>query len=450
MYRIEMLLALVTFALAVPASAQVSDAGRPMLRLTLQRAIEIALSPEGNVGARLAEESVHLAEALHDRSRVLRHPVVESYVSEQNLSLNPQAIGFQIETDEMSGFMLPRRVGPFSVFDARVRARYNLLDLGTKRHVETARAQVSVAQAMREDGRDQVALQVARRYILALRNNERVKTARANVELSKILLSFAERQEAAGTGAAIEVTRARSQLAGEEYHLSAAESEHEITELRLLAEMGRPLDTRLELADSLKLDLVRSQSLDEAIELAKKSRNDVRIQARRIEKERLNDRAIHSERLPSIALFADLGVLNTNADRPVATHTVGFSMRFPVFDGGRRASRRAEVHSKIRSEELRRKQLEDQLELEVRQSIRRLQLSRGQIGVAERGLGLAEEELARARRRYGAGVTNSLEVVHAQARLREAQSNHIEALYAHNVSRIDFSEAKGDVSSLLR
>ena len=450
MYRIEILLALVTFSLAVPASAQVSDAGRPVLRLTLQRAIEIALSPEGNVAARLAEESVHLAEALHDRSRVLRRPVVESYVSEQNLSLNPQAIGFQIETDEMSGFMLPRRVGPFSVFDVRVRARYNLLDLGTKRHIETAQAQVSVAHAIREDGRDQVALQVARLYILALRNNERVETARANVELSKILLSFAERQEAAGTGAAIEVTRAGSQLAGEEYHLSAAESEQEITELRLLAEMGRSLETRLELADSLKLDLVRSQSLDEAIELAKKSRNDVRVQVRRIEKERLNDRAIHSERLPSIALFADLGALNTNADRPVATHTVGFSIRFPVFDGGRRASRRAEVHSKIRSEELRRKQIEDQLELEVRQSIRRLRLSRGQIGVAQRGLGLAEEELARARRRYGAGVTNSLEVVHAQAQLREAQHNHIEALYAHNVSRIDFSEAKGDVSSLLR
>lgn len=450
MSRIEIVLALVTFSFAVPTAAQVSDAGRPVLRLTLRRAIEIALSPEGNTGARLAEESVHFAEALHSRSKALRRPVVESYISEQNVSLNPQAIGFQIETDEMSGFMLPRRVGPFSVFDARVTARYNLLDLGTKRHAETAQAQVSVAQAMSEKRRDQVALQVARMYILGLRNNARVETARANVELSNVLLSFAERQQTAGTGTAIEVTRAQSQLAAAEYHLSAARSEQEITELRLLMEMGRPLDTRLELADSLKPDLVRSQNISEAIELAKKSRADVRVQERRIERERLNDLAIHSERLPSIALFADLGSLNTNADRPVATHTLGFSMRFPVFDGGRRASRRAEAQSKIRSEQLRRKQIEDQLELEVRQSIRRLRLSQGQIGVADRGLGLAQEELARARRRYEAGVTNSLEVVHAQARLREAQSNHIEALYAHNLSRIDFSEAKGDISSLMQ
>ena len=50
---------------------------------------------------------------------------------------------------------------------------------------------------MRENRRDQSALQVARLYILALRNNERVETARANVELSKAVLSFAERQEAA-------------------------------------------------------------------------------------------------------------------------------------------------------------------------------------------------------------------------------------------------------------
>ena len=72
MYRIEIVLALVAFSLAVPSSAQVSDAGRPVLRLTLRRAIEIALSPEGNTGARLAEESVHFAEALHSRSKALR------------------------------------------------------------------------------------------------------------------------------------------------------------------------------------------------------------------------------------------------------------------------------------------------------------------------------------------------------------------------------------------
>jgi len=235
MSRIEIVLVLVTCSFAVPSAAQVSDAGNPVLRLTLRRAIEIGLSPEGNTGARLAEESVHFAEALHSRSKALRRPVVESYISEQNLSLNPQAIGFQIETDEMSGFMLPRGVGPFSVFDARVTARYNLLDLGAKRHAETAQAQVSVAQAMRENRRDQVALQVARMYILALRNNARVETARANVELSNVLLSFAERQEAAGTGAAIEVTRTQSQLASGEYQLSAAQSEQEITELLSLA-----------------------------------------------------------------------------------------------------------------------------------------------------------------------------------------------------------------------
>ena len=57
--------------------------------------------------------------------------------------------------------------------------------------------------------------------------------------------------------------------------------------------------------------------------------------------------------------------------------------------------------------------------------------------------------MARARRRYENGLTNSLEVVEAQTRLRRAQGNQIEALYRYNRSRNDLAEAKGDVGSLV-
>ena len=90
-----------------------------------------------------------------------------------------------------------------------------------------------------------------------------------------------------------------------------------------------------------------------------------------------------------------------------------------------------------------------QVDLEIEQAQRRLQLTRRQVEVAQTGLGLAEEELARARRRFDNGVTNSLEVVEAQTRLRRAQSNRLEALDAHNRARVDLAQAKGDVRSLV-
>lgn len=450
MSKVRIIRVVAAFLVASACTAQ-GPAGEPsVLRLTLRRAIEIALSAEGNTDIRIAKETVRLMEARHEQSRALRRPVFESYLSEQNLARNLGAMGVQIEIEELPDFMLPRRVGPFGVFDARLAASYNLVDRSAARHVQAAQAEVAVTEAESDNREDQVAIEVARLYIGALRTKARINTAKANVELAQALLGSAERKRAAGKGIAIEITRAQSQLVHEEYELAAAQTDNELAQLRLLNAMGQSLDTPLELTDSLAVTPVNSQSLDQAIEAAQRNRDDLEAQTRRIERARLDDRAIHAERLPTLALFADFGAVNTNADKPVATHTVGVSLSFPIFDGGRRASRRAEARSRIRREELRRKKLQDQMELEIRESIRRLELSDRQVDVAEQGLALAEEELARAKRRYEADVTNSLEVVDAQTRLRRAQHNHIEALYEYNRSRLDFLQAKGDTSSLMK
>ena len=434
---------------ARPGLAEPSPPQGRSMRLTLERAVEIALAPEGNVGLQLAAESIEQAEALHSQARAERRPIVEGYVSERNMVLNLEAIGIRSDDERIAPLMLPRRIGPFNSLDARAVARYNLIDAGGKKYQEAAQAGVSVARAQDQQARDQVAFQVARLYVLALRHKERIATAEANVNFAHELLGFAERRTEAGTSAAIDVARAKLQLAEEEYQLAAIRSEQEISHLRLLHAMGKSLDAEIQLTDSLSSEPVAAASIDQVTEQARASRADIRAQAQRTEKARLDDRAIHSERLPTLALFADYGALNVDANRPVATHTVGFSLRFPVFDGGRRASRRAEASSRIRSEEIHEKQLLDQVDLQIRESTRRLQLRENQIRVAAEGLTLADEELARARRRYENGVTNSLEVSEAQTRLRRAQGNRIEALYEYNQARIDFVEAQGDVRMLL-
>lgn len=65
------------------------------------------------------------------------------------------------------------------------------------------------------------------------------------------------------------------------------------------------------------------------------------------------------------------------------------------------------------------------------------------------GLLLAEQELALARRRYQAAVTNSIEVTGAQTGLDRAQSNQIGALYDYNVARIDLATATGRIRECL-
>ncbi len=68
-----------------------------------------------------------------------------------------------------------------------------------------------------------------------------------------------------------------------------------------------------------------------------------------------------------------------------------------------------------------------------------------EVATAREGVTLAQQELEQARRRYQAGVTNSVEVTDAQTRLDRARDNQIAALYDYNVARIDLATAAGKI-----
>jgi outer membrane protein TolC len=57
--------------------------------------------------------------------------------------------------------------------------------------------------------------------------------------------------------------------------------------------------------------------------------------------------------------------------------------------------------------------------------------------------------LEQARRRYQAGVANSLELTRAQSTVEQARSNSIDSLFRYNAARIDLAQASGDVASAI-
>jgi outer membrane protein TolC len=122
----------------------------------------------------------------------------------------------------------------------------------------------------------------------------------------------------------------------------------------------------------------------------------------------------------------------------------------PLFDGGRRDARRQESTSLLRQERIRRHDLEQQIELEVRLALDALRSAEEQVKVAEEGLTLTQEEVAQAQRRYQAGVTSSLEITDAQTRLERARENRIAALFSYHAARIDLGQAMGAIRRMIQ
>jgi outer membrane protein TolC len=398
----------------------------------------------------IAEQSVRLAEAQSAQARAILRPDVEAGVSGQNQQLNLAALGFESIHVPVPGFTFPNSVGPFNTFDARVRVRQNLLDVSAIRHSRAAASGVQVAQADTAEVRDHIAGQVARNYIAALRAESAVQTATANVTLAETLLQQAKDRRDNGKGLGSDVARAGSEVAVERQRKLEAEIKRTQTRLQLLRSLGANLDSRLELRDALAFIAVQPPALAEALAVAFQSRSDLVALARREDRERLQDDAVRSERWPSLVGYADYGALGTTVPNSVATYTVGVAVKMPVFDGGRRQGRRAEVFSRIRQEQLRERDLKAQVELEVRQALESVRLAGQEVMAAEEGLSVSREELAQARRRYEAGVTGNLELVEAQAGLARSTENHAAALYGCADAHVTLLQAMGKIQELGR
>ncbi len=418
-----------------------------VLRLSLKRAIEIAISPEGNAQIQLLTEALKQAQSRCSQARAALLPDLSSSLTYRDQTVNLRASGLKFEIPTASGlvFSFPSLVGPFTVMDARLSATQNILDFSSIRRFQAARAAVAAAESDLETIKEQVAAKVARAYLAAIRADADVQAAQANISLSKAILAQAENQKQVGTGTGIEITRARVQLANDEQRLLVAENARRSAHLQLLRIMDLPLDTELELTDKLTYTVLDAMTLEQARAIALAQRPDLKAQRGRENSARIAASATKLERLPSLFAFGDYGTVGSGFDNALAVRSYGISLRVPIFDGGRRDARRAEAASQYRIESVRAKELEQQIELDVRLALDALRSAEQQVKVAGIGLELAENELAQARRRYEAGVAYGLEVTDAQTRLERARDNQIQALYNYNLARIDLEQAMGCV-----
>jgi len=418
------------------------------LPLSMKRAVEIALAPDGSTRAALAQESIQQAKDRVAEARAALLPNLDTTIRENRQTTNLKAYGFTFNLP-VAGFSIPTIVGPFNIFDARASAQQSVLNFSTLRKYQASKATLAATKFDNDATRSQVSDEVARAYLACLRTDADRDTARANVELSEALLAQARRVQTAGTGTGIEVTRAEVQLANDRQRLIHAENDRTRAALQLLKSMGLHLDSSIEFTDKLVYKPIDPASSETLLEQARKARFELKTQQQREEAARLSNSAVKSESLPSIGASADYGAIGTDVAASRATYTLGVSLRVPVFDGGNRAARREESFSQYKQEQIRTKDVGQQIELQVRTALESLRSAAAEVDASREGLSLAENELAQARRRYDAGAATSVEVTDAQTRLQRARDNQVIALYDYNVARLDLATATGTIGDYL-
>ena len=419
---------------------QTTSGNSQPLRLTLKRAVEVAM--EDNARVRIAGEAVQQADSRVSQARAALLPNVDAQVSHANQTRNLEAFGLRI-TSPGAGVAFPAFVGPFNVFDVRASGSQTIVDFSAIRRYQASKAAGGAARNQVGAAAEEAAAAVSQAYLAVLRAEAELEAAAANISLAEAVLKQAEDLRAAGTGTGMEVTRSQVQLAHERQRRVVVENSRTRARLQLLRAMGLNLDTDIALNDVLEYRPMDPQLLLDAPRRALAERPDYLAQLDRELNARLAANATSLERLPSVSFFGDYGRIGAGIDNTVVTRTYGFSARIPIFNGGRQDARRSEAASLHRAEQIRTMDLADQIAVEVRIALDSLRSSDEEVQVAREGLGLAEAELDQARRRYAAGVAPQLEVTEAQTQLARARDNMVGALFHHVQARIDLAQATG-------
>jgi outer membrane protein TolC len=280
--------------------------GPAPLPLSLKRAVEVAIAPEGSAKIQLADEALKQAQARSAEARAALLPDLEAsfQYSSQTISLAGEGLSTAFKIP-IAGFSLPTLIGPFDVMDARATAQQSVFDFSSIRRFQASKVGVSASKADLEASAEQVAAQVARAYLEAVKGDTDVDTAEANVTLSQATLTQAENQKNAGTGTGIEITRAKVQLANDQQRLVAAKNARRAAHLQLLRAMGLRLDTDVELTDKLQYAPVDAVTLESARTMALKERPDYQAQQQRESNARLSASATTLERLPTVGASAN-------------------------------------------------------------------------------------------------------------------------------------------------
>ena len=433
-------------ALFLPAAlaAQTPAAGAP-LRLSFADAVRVASSEAPAVA--LAALRTDEADARVRQARSALLPSLSVGGVWVNRTFNTRSLGIPFP----ASFAVPNPVPPFNDYDGRVSASQTLFDWSSVARVRAAGAQADGSRAERGVTVEGTALTAALAYLRAVRAQAVVAARQADSTIAAELVGLAEAQKAAGVSAAIDVTRARTQLVTAEGLLLVAHNQLDRARIDLTRALGIDPTTALAFTDTLTAALGAADvpaARDSLVAAGLANRPDLRAELARGGSARQTGSAIRAERLPRLEVAADYGVNGLTVPSAIATRDLTLQVSVPILDGFRREARLAEQDAVVRESQVREHDLRQQIAADVDGALLDLHSAQAQQAVAAERLRLAADELAQSRERFKAGVAGNIEVIDAQSNLIRARDTDIDARFAAASARVSLARAAGVARTL--
>jgi outer membrane protein TolC len=426
------------FALALLALAgrpSAAGADEAPLRLTIADAVERGL--QHNLRALLGESGVAAARAEELRAWSALRPSFSAGLTASRQVFNLESFGFTVPEGESP------LLGPFNVFDARIRLESALFDLSSRRSAQAAGERVRAAELDAAAARDLVVLACGNLYLSTVADEGRIAAAEARVATAEAVSRLARDRQEQGSASALDVLRADVELSRARELRIVAVAERDKARLALARALGLDPETAIELVQPLEFRALPDVPRARLLELAESKRGDLGAARARLAAAETELAAAKAARIPRLGLAADYGDNGQQTGHLLETWTFGAALRIPIWEGGRTGARIAAAEAEVAA---RRAELDDAgraVREELVGALLDLEAASNRVAVVRESRALAARELEVARDRFGVGLASTLDVVAAQEALATADESWLETLFLHNMAKAGLAHALG-------
>lgn len=296
----------------------------------------------------------------------------------------------------------------------------------------------------------EAAVAVSKAYYSVLINERRFELLKVNVERVKKLMDDTKVMYENGFAEKIDFSRVSVSYNNLVTEKDKIEKMLQLGYLVLKFQMGMDLNSKLTLTDNLNAGTSQLVNMaEEKVDYSKRIEYDlIQTQKRLYELDLKKNRYGY---LPSLVAY---GNLSANAQRqefdfldtkkkwfPIGI--VGAKLTIPIFDGLQKNYRIQQSKLTLMKTINDAKMLEQSIDMEVKSARINYQNSLASLETQKKNIELAEEVYNVSKKKYEEGVGSNLEVVNADAALKEAQTNYYNAMYDALVAKIDLDKASG-------
>ena len=298
-------------------------------------------------------------------------------------------------------------------------------------------------------------------YYQALQAKNQIKVAQDSVNTLTEHLKNVNAQYTVGTVAKSDVLGTQVQMANAEQNLINANNSYDVAIASLNNVMGLPTDTELNLTDSLDYN-VYEIPLEECTAYARSNRPDVLIADYQVAIAEAGVQQAKAGYMPKVSAQASK---SWAGDSPFGSEetdqrygqsnnwTAGLVVSWDIWDNNVTQSKVNQSKAAVAKAEAAAENTRQSGDLEVRTAYLNLKAAEKSINTTQVAVDKAQEDYKIAQVRYAAGVGTNLDVMDAEEKLAQAQTNYYTALYNYNSSKAALDKAMGimvdlDVSKL--